>query len=203
MPPVSIDETKCAAHGLRPHRGLGIDGIPTDGLCKLGLVVTFMTLLTNLIFKTTSYPTRWGIGLVTSLLKPGKPPNKTSSLRGIRLLCRFAALMGRILDERIRGVWQAGPEQFGFRIGTGCIEAVFTLLTLILSRTSKGQRLYVLFIDLRTAFPSISRPILIKRMFEVGLSLGMCRLVLAMFDVTASIVRLGALLGSPFKDIRG
>ena len=83
------------------------------------------------------------------------------------------------------------------------MEAVLTVLTLIMSRTSQGKRLFVVFIDLRTAFPSLSRPILIKRLFEVGLGVGICRLILAMFDVTAGIVRLGGLIGAPFAEIRG
>eukprot|EP00973_Karenia_brevis_P001429 193930-Karenia_brevis.AAC.1 len=83
------------------------------------------------------------------------------------------------------------------------MEAVMVLVTLIHSRTGRGNRLYVLFIDLRTAFPSLNRPIVLRRMFQVGLGLGICRLVLAMFDVTTGSVRLGGLLSMPFLETRG
>ena len=83
------------------------------------------------------------------------------------------------------------------------MDAVFVLHTLILSRISNNQRLYVLFVDLRTAFPSLSRPILIQRLVQCGLGLGICHLVSAIFRVTWSIVYLGKVLGKPFLEKLG
>ena len=79
-----------------------------------------------------------------------------------------------------------------------CSEAVVILVALILSRTSKNERLYVLWVDLRTAFPSLSRPILIQKMFQCGFELGLCRMMLAMLDLTPGIVCIGKLVGKPF-----
>eukprot|EP00973_Karenia_brevis_P014704 2006772-Karenia_brevis.AAC.1 len=126
----------------------------------------------------------WGTGLIRSLLKPGKPPHLATSLRGIRLLSRYAAWFSQVLDQRLRRVWQAGPEQFGFKPNIGCMEAVSVLVALISSRTSCNNRLYVAFIDLRTAFPSINRTILIQRMILCGVSYHLCRLVIAIFDMS-------------------
>ena len=68
------------------------------------------------------YPLAWGFGLVRAILKPA------SSLRGIRLLSSFASWFGRVFDNRARKVWGPGPEQFGFRAGMGCSEAVILLV---------------------------------------------------------------------------
>ena len=155
------------------------------------------------MFFFATNPSVWGLGIITSLLKPGKPHDQPSSLRGIRLLSRLSAWMGQILDRRLRTLWSAGPEQFGFRVGVGCLEAVFALWTLMQSRLNQRKRLFVAFIDLRTAFPSLCRPILIQRLFQCGASLGLCRLLLSMFDVTVSIVRIGAWFGAPFTDKLG
>ena len=84
---------------MRPRRGLGLDGISTDLLCKLPCVVTFVVVLFSLIFQSIRYPTMWGTAIITSLLKPGKPANAPTSLRGIRLLCRIAAWFGQVLDQ--------------------------------------------------------------------------------------------------------
>lgn len=61
----------------------------------------------------------------------------------------------------------------------------------------------MLWVDLRTACPSLSRPILIKEMFDCGLGLAICRLMLAILDVTSSVVCIGHLVGQAFKDILG
>eukprot|EP00973_Karenia_brevis_P005295 724560-Karenia_brevis.AAC.1 len=126
----SVEEVISAGKRLRGGRGLGIDGLPTDVLTKLPSAVLLVTSIFGIVFRYAVYPTRWGIGLIHSLIKPGKPPDDCNSLRGIRLLCRLASWLGQILDQRMRMQWQAGPEQFGFKVSTGCMEAVFVLLTL-------------------------------------------------------------------------
>ena len=74
------------------------------------------------------------------------------------------------------------------------------LLALISSRVATGRRLYILWVDLRTAFPSLNRAILIRRLFECGLSVAFCRLALATLDSTVSILCIGRLLGRGFAE---
>eukprot|EP00973_Karenia_brevis_P006185 842674-Karenia_brevis.AAC.1 len=64
---------------------------------------------------TAVYPTQWGVALIKSMVKPGKPADATTSLRGIRLLSRMSSWFGRVLDNRLRERWQAGAQQFGFK----------------------------------------------------------------------------------------
>lgn len=201
--PISLNETRGARNRLRMGRAAGCDGIPTDVLRNLSCLITFAHLLFNALIKYSVYPTAWGIGVIRCLLKPGKPPNRTSSLRGIRLLSSLSSWFGRILDARARKSWQACPEQFGFRQSVGCVEAVMVLMALILSRVRSGRRLFVIWIDLRTAFPSLNRPILIHRMFKCGLGIAACRLALATLDATISILCIGKLVGRPFKEKSG
>jgi len=150
-----------------------------------------------------TYPSRWGLGLIRALLKAGKPANLASSLRGIRLLNSWAAWFGQVLDRRARQHWQTTDEQFGFQAGMGCLEAVIVLMALIHSRTCQGRRLFVLWVDLRTAFPSLNRAILIRRMFQCGVSLGFCRIVLSMLDSTRSAACVGKKISRWFKETRG
>ena len=80
------------------------------------------------------YPSAWGLALIRSFVKAGKPFDSVSSLRGTRLLCSMAIWFGRVLDAHLRDLWEPGPEQFGFRCGVGCMEAVAVILALIYSR---------------------------------------------------------------------
>ena len=149
------------------------------------------------------YPKALGLALIRSMLKPGKPPALTSSLRGIRLLNSLAAWFSQLLDQRARQIWQAGAEQFGFRSAIGCADAVIVLLALIYSRTFHRKRLFVLWVDLRTAFPSLNRPLLIQRLFQCGFTYGFCRLVMSMFELTRSAVVRGANMSDSFLEQRG
>ena len=125
-------------------------------------------------------------------LKPGKPKNVVSSLRGIRLL-------SSLFDSRARSAWSPGQHQLGFRGGLGCSEAVILLIALVLSRISKKQRLLVLWIDLRAVFSALNSPIVIQKMLGCGLGIGLCRMMIAMLDLTQGIVCNGNLLSKPFQ----
>ena len=80
------------------------------------------------------------------------------------------------------------------------MEAVMVLLALGHSRIGTGQRLLILWVDLRTAFPSLHRAILIRRLFECGLGAAFCRLALATLDATVSILCIDRLLGRRFAE---
>ena len=91
-------------------------------------LVLVISLLFSCILRSAVYPAQWGIELIFALMKPGKPPYLVTSMRGIRLLGRASAWLSQVLDRRMRGEWQAGPEQFGFKRGVGCMEAVARLV---------------------------------------------------------------------------
>eukprot|EP00973_Karenia_brevis_P054323 7547789-Karenia_brevis.AAC.1 len=186
-PAATIREVAEAANYIKTGRSAGHDGIPSDIIRECKPLFMSVYLIFNMMLRSCVYPSQWGIALIRSLLKPGKPPDKTASLRGIRLLCSLASWFGRVLDNRFRKSWQPGDEQFGFRHGKGCLEAVTVLTALVHSRISQQNRLFVAWIDLRTAFPSICRAILIKRLADLGWNVAYCRLLLRMFEITMSV----------------
>ena len=65
------------------------------------------------------------------------------------------------------------------------------------------KRLLVLWVDLRTAFPSLNRSPRLHRMFRRGIGLGLCRMMLAILDLTSGIVCIGQLVGKPFQELLG
>ena len=202
-PVVTYAEAEECRRHIKVGKAAGPDGIPSDVVHNLPALTVVMHLLFSVMLRFGVYPLAWGVGLVRAILKPGKPKNMASSLRGIRLLSSFASWFGRVYDGRARKAWSPGPEQFGFRAGMGCSEAVILLIALICSRTLQKNRLFVLWVDLRTAFPSLSRPILVQKMFRCGLGLGLCRMMLAMPDLTQGIVCIGAMVGRPFRETLG
>lgn len=194
----SLEEVGGALNRLKLGRSPGANGILTEVLKGLPCTLLFVTSLFNLVFRRAVYPTQFGLGLIHSILKPRKPPDQPSSLRGIRLLSRLTAWLGQVLDGRFRIRRMNGPEQLGFQQGAGCMAAMFVLLTLIKSRNQSRKHLYVLWVDLRTAFPSINRALLLRRLFLCRVCAGFCKIVQAMFDLTVSLVYLSRLLGLSF-----
>ena len=156
-PGVTLKEAEECRKRVKPGKAAGPDGILSDVVRRLPALTVLVHLLFTLMLRFGVYPLVRGTALVRAILKPGKPKDATYSLRGIRLISSLASWFSRLLDNRARKAWSPGPEQFGFRNDMGCSEAVALLLALILSRTTAKKRFFVLFVDLRSAFPSLER----------------------------------------------
>ena len=111
--PITHEEMEATQRKLKTGRAPGKDGIPAEISWYVPGVFQFVHLLFNNILRTMTYPTEWGIALVRSLLKPGKPADSATSLRGLRLLCTLAGWLSKVLDRQARQAWQACPQQFG------------------------------------------------------------------------------------------
>lgn len=83
------------------------------------------------------------------------------------------------------------------------MEAVAVVLALIYSRIHRGRRLFIVWVDLHTASPSLNRAILVRRMFACGIGLAYCRLVLTILDLTYGMPCIDKLCGEQFKETLG
>ena len=139
-------EVNCAFKRLRSGRACGIDGIPSEVVTNIPSILPIVTLLFSVMLRLAVYPKVFGTALIRAILKPGKPRELPSSLRGIRLICSLASCFGQVVDQRARATWEAGRERFGFRPGVGCLEAIANLLALICLRTIHKRHIFVLWV---------------------------------------------------------
>ena len=72
--------------------------------------------------------------------------------------------------------------QAGFRKGRGCLEHLYTLMSLIQISTRKQGKLYALFVDIEQAFDSADHNIMCTRLHEVGISGKLVRVVGAIYE---------------------
>ena len=96
--PVSEAEAEAARKRLRHGRTPGIDGIANDVVRKLDCLIPLMSLLFSVMLRFAVYPNTLGLAIIKSLLKPGKPKDQPSSMRGIRLLSCFTTWFGQVSD---------------------------------------------------------------------------------------------------------
>ena len=67
--------------------------------------------------------------------------------------------------------------QFGFRSKRSTLSAIFTLKKIILDNFKLKKKTHVYFIDLKKAFPSVSRKLLFKRLYDLGFSIELLKLI--------------------------
>jgi hypothetical protein len=108
------------------------------------------------------------------LYKGSGDPCDANNYRAIALTSAFGKVYERLLLQRLlkwfkdSRLWSL--PQFGFRKASSCAHAIFLLRSLSLDvLSSKNGPIFVAFVDLRKAFPSVGRDALFRRMTDLGI----------------------------------
>lgn len=98
--------------------------------------------------------------------------------RGVTLMSTayklYAAVLAERMREEIEGKGLIPHNRTGFRKGMGTVDNIYTLNFLINRQLGKkGGKLVALFVDMKAAFDSVDREILIGIMRELGIREGL------------------------------
>ena len=120
----------------------------------------------------------------------------------------IAKLFTYIINDRLN-VWvekeRKLPEsQAGFRANRGTVDNVFTLNSLIqMQLRRKSGKLFVLFIDLKSAFSSVEHKLLWDKLNKIGVSAKILNIIKDMYDKATLQVKVGNDHSNPYKVTRG
>lgn len=118
------------------------------------------------------YARVWREGVVVPIIKRGKGV-KVEEYRGVTLTQSaykvYAAVLAEKLREEIESKVILPPSQAGFKKGIGTLDHIYVLNHLINKKMAEEkEKMFVLFIDMRAAFDSVDREILLGSMRERG-----------------------------------
>jgi len=122
----------------------------------------------NKVRKSKGWPKEWREGVVMPIVKRGEG-EKVEDYRVITLTQTAYKVYAMILAERLREeVERKGilpPSQTGFRRGVGTLDQIYVLNYLINKRVAERKgKMVVTFVDMKAAFDSVDREILIQMM---------------------------------------
>jgi hypothetical protein len=163
---------------LRVGVAPGPSGVGNDVILALEKIPGFRPFLLNLFNGCLiggSIPDAWTKCEMFLLYKGKGDPLLPNSYRAIALLDCFLKVYERLLFHRLDN-WASRlslipPFQFGFRPRSGTLDAVF-VLSKLLERFVFGKKglLFAALIDFKSAFPSVDRSLLFKRLAALGMS---------------------------------
>lgn len=176
-------------------KATGEDGIPIECLKKLycggGRV---LTRILNKIWEKGEMPKGWECARIVPIHKGGDSDD-VGNYRGVALLDIGYKVLTNIMAERVNR-WIEREEklkesQAGFRRSRGTRDHIFVLNTVINRRLkNKRGKLYVAFVDLKAAFDSVNRELLMEKIWEVGIRGKMYKMIKEIYRENYAEIRL-------------
>ena len=110
-------------------------------------------------------PNDFGLGLIIPLVKDKSGDvHSVSNYRGITLIPVLSKLCEGVLLQNCEEFLSVDDLQFGFRKGSGCPQALYTLKSTVDYFTNRGSSVYAAALDISTLFER--RELLSKQFFK-------------------------------------
>lgn len=202
--PFSAVELDQVLAELNLNAATGPDGISAKLLLSIFTSVESRVRLLRFVnecFARGQIPLSWGMSHTTILFKGKGPSQNPDSYRGISVLNASFKIYERLLYHRLLS-WAEGnlhlnSSQFGFRKGRSTFDAIFALSELRNFFVDYlGVPFHVVFIDLRKAFPSVKREVLIRFLSSRGVPPILLRAIASIFAHNSTQLKLGSHLTS-------
>lgn len=159
--------------------------------------------LMNACWGSGTCPMSWGHSEIFILFKGKGTKDSPDNYRGINLLNDLLRLYERLVNRRFK-LWLEkrnllGDNQFGFRAKRSTADAVFELRSLVAHTTiHMGVPMYVVFVDLKKAFPSLRRQALIDLLFDLACPAPILAAISAINSFNSASLRIDDLLSPTF-----
>jgi hypothetical protein len=204
--PLSNNELEAAVAKINMSSAPGLDGITprlAKDLFNYQPFFVFFLIFVNYCFVAGWVPIAWRISEIFILYKGKGDPTSADSYPRIALCSILAKVYERMLLNRLSRWWHSTfrsvGSQFGFRLGSSTLDAVFVMRNLI-NVVCKKHRipLHAAFIDLRKAFPSVARGQMFVRLRDIGVPTPLILAIRSFYTLNISRLRIGSLLSRPF-----
>lgn len=165
-------EVETVLMGLKSNCAVGHDGIPAKVLkTAKDLIVPAITHICNLSFKTSQFPTSFKTSLINPIYKGGDR-DSVSNYRPISILSSLSKILERLINNRLKSFLTKykllSENQFGFVSGKSTEDAVSSLTDFIVRQVDQNNKCIGIFLDLSKAFDTVSVPILLNKMGNLG-----------------------------------
>jgi hypothetical protein len=106
-------------------------------------------------------PNELNFCFIKPILKDYKQPHdELSNVRPISISNTLSRIFERILQSKMHALKQSSIYQFGYKNGSSCTHALFTVKECILPNLTTDQSVYSVELDVEIAFDSLCRGLL-------------------------------------------
>lgn len=173
MLPTDEQEVKTTILRLKNSYSSGWDGISSYFL-KLAhnTLACPIAIICNLCIGGGRFPDALKKSVIVPIYKSGDR-HCISNYRPISLLPTLAKVIEKIINKRLKTYLEKhnilSPNQHGFREHRSTLDAVKQLTSFLVDKLDKHKKTLAIFLDLKKAFDTVSVPILIKKLENMGI----------------------------------
>ena len=208
--PFTTDEVSAAMKKLKRGKAPGPDNVMSEHLLEGGVaVIKWLTRIFNAIVSLEALPDSLKCGTIVPVYKGGgKDPLQPDSYRGITLSSVIAKVLETLLLNRLETILEEAniphSNQSAYCKKVSCADAIFATQETIARYMGNGSRVFMCLYDLQKAFDSIEYPVLLNRLYAIGVN-GRCwRLIRNWYDGALCRVKIKeGILSEPFAVERG
>ena len=200
------EEISLAINRLWCGKAAGPDKLQPEHLKYGGhTLVLWLRKLFNRLISLEDIPSCLKDGLVTPIYKKqGKDPLQVSSYRGITISSVLAKILQTLILTRMSDVIAELnlPDilQTAYQKGLSCSDATFATQEALIAHLREGGHPYLCLFDLEKAF---ELPILLKRLFDIGIR-GRCwRIIHRWYTTASSRVKINGSISDSYPITRG
>jgi hypothetical protein len=158
MKALTFEEVEKALRGLKNGRTGSDDGLVAEMLktAHRGLIEVLVLFFNDILQEGLDTPDSWKKVKVKVIFKKGDP-ELPKNYRPISIIPVLAKVYSTILYNRIKDDMdkRLAEEQYGFRRGRGCADAVHILRAIIEKSAEWGEQLWVATLDVEKAFDRV------------------------------------------------
>ena len=201
-----VRDTVCR---MKIKKSAGLDNLTAEHLKYGGnCIIIWLTEILNAIVDTEQIPACLKLGITIPIYKGGgKDPLNANSYRGITINSVISKVLDTLILDRLEPLFVEGgvphPNQSAYRKHVSCMDAIFATQEVINRYLMEGGKMYMCLYDLEKAFDSVEFPVLLKRLFDVGINSKTWRILRSWYTDGHSSVCLGQHVSPPFALRRG
>jgi hypothetical protein len=187
-------EVRRAIKRLRDGKAVGVDGVVGEVLKHGGeWMEESVWRLCRAVFRGEVVPVEWLRAIKVPVKKKGVG-DAFDQYRGVTLLSVVGKVFAMVVEARLRAFCESRGIltdcQFGFRQGRACRDALL-VVTEVMEQRGEGERVFMGFLDIAKAYPSVWRKGMWFRLWEVGVRGRMWRVVRSLYAKCEVAVRVG------------
>ena len=193
---------------MKRGKAPGFDGITAEHLqyCHPAICV-FLTRLFNFMMQYSCIPDDFGLTYTVPLPKNSyssfNKPVTVDDFRGISISQVLSKVFERCILNRYEKFFVTSDNQFGFKPGLGCSNAIYTVKSVVDAYTASGSTVSLCALDVKKAFDKVNRYGLFLKLMDRKAPVNLLLLLEQWFNISVTCVRWGEAFSEFFTVICG